>query len=167
MMTFTQPLLQATPADVTVLEIDGNTGLVSRVAGGQTQLRRELPLGVDVLVRQCLKHEPPLPIELEHAIELTEEAVMPLAAQFSGSAGLILQGLGATQIARGLQASGITTTTLTLDEVESLFNRLVAVSLGRPASQETLPMDARFFAALLMLREFMHHLNFAQVTLHI
>ena len=56
-------------------------------------------------------------------------------------------------------------TLLAIDEVETLFNRLVAVSEGRPASQEALPTDARFFAAMLILREFMHHLHFARVTL--
>jgi hypothetical protein len=57
-------------------------------------------------------------------------------------------------------------TVLTLDEVEGLFNRLVAVSQGRPASQEKLPTDTLFFASLLVLREFMHHLRFAEVNLH-
>ena len=166
-MIFGDPLTQTAPDDVTVLEIRGATSLVLRMAGAQALLRREFALGVDALVRQSLRHEPPLPIELEHAIELTEEAVMPLAAQFAGSAGLILQGLGASLIARSLQSGGIAQTALTLDEVESLFNRLVAVSQGLPASQEILPTDARFFAAVLIVREFMHHLNFAQVTLQI
>ena len=126
---------------------------------------RTIALGVETLVRQSLRHEPPRPIELEQAIELTEAAVMPLAAQFAGSPDLILQGLGASLIAHGLAAIGIAQMALTLDEVEALFNRLVSVSQGRPASQERLPTDARFFAALLMLREFMHHLHFEQVTL--
>ncbi|MDR3451208.1 MAG: hypothetical protein P4L96_00220 [Rhodoferax sp.] len=152
-------------ADVTVLEMRGDTSLVQREAAAQTLFRREFPLGVDSLERQSPRHEPPRPIELEHAIELTEEAVMPLAAQFAGSPGLILQGVGAALIAHGLETSGIAQTALTLDEVEALFNRLVSVSQGRPASQETLPMDGRFFAAVLMLREFMHHLHFAQVIL--
>lgn len=164
MMTFSKPLSQAATADITVLEMRGDTTLVLRRAIG---LCREFPLGVDALVRQSLTHEPPRPIELEHAIELTEEAVMPLAAQFAGSAGLVLKGLGASLIARGLESGGIAQTALALDEVESLFNRLVAVSQGRPASQETLPTDGRLFAALLMLREFMHHVHFAKVTLQI
>lgn len=152
-------------ADVTTLEMRGDTSLVLRVAGAQTLFRREFPLGVDSLVQQSLRHTPPQPIELEHAIELTEEAVMPLATQFSGTTGLILQGLGASLIVHGMTAHGITQTALTLDAVEAMFNRLVSVSQGRPASQEPLPTDARFFAAMLILREFMHHLHFAQVTL--
>lgn len=152
-------------ADVTVLELRGDLGLVQRVAGAQTLFCREFPLGVDSLVRQSLRHAPPWPIELEHAIELTEEAVMPLAAQFAHSAGLVLQGLGASLIAQSLETIGIAQTSLTLDEVEALFNRLVSVSQGRPAGQETLPTDPRVVAAMLMLREFMHHLHFAQVSL--
>jgi exopolyphosphatase/pppGpp-phosphohydrolase len=127
--------------------------------------KRTIALGVETLVRQSLRHEPPRPIELEQAIELTEAAVMPLAAQFAGCPDMVLQGLGASLIAHGLAAIDIAQMALTLDEVEALFNRLVSVSQGRQASQERLPTDARFFAALLMLREFMHHLHFEQVTL--
>lgn len=159
------PFTQTAATDVTVLEMRGDTSVVRRVAGAQTLFQREFPLGVDSLVQQSLRHKPPRPIELEHAIEVTEEALMPLAAQFASSAGLILQGLGASLIAHSLVTSGIAQTALTLDEVEALFNRLVSVSQGRPASQESLPTDARFFAAMLMLREFMHHLQFAHVTL--
>lgn len=151
-------------AEVTVLEMRRETCLVQRTAGKQTLLCEEVPLSADALVRQCLRHEPPWPIELEHAIELTEDAVMPLAAQFAGSAGLILQGVGAALIAHRLASAGIAQTALNLDEVEALFNRLVSVSQGRPPAQETLPTDARFFAAMLILREFMHHLNFAQAS---
>lgn len=45
------------------------------------------------------------------------------------------------------------------------FQRLSAVSLGRPISLEGLPASADFAATLLILREFMHHLGFASITL--
>lgn len=155
----------ANTADTTVLEMHADASLVLRIAGTQTLLRRPLPLGVDTLVKHSFRHTPPQPTELEHAIEWTEEAVMPLAAQCAGSTVLQLRGLGAGLIAHSLRCSGLAQTKLTLDEVETLFNRLVLVSQGRPTSQETLPTDARSYAALLVLREFMHHLHFAQVTL--
>jgi len=145
----------------------GNSSVVQRWADPQTPLRTELSLGVDSLVRHSFMHEPPLPIELEHAIELTEDAVMPLAAEFAGDTHFVLQGFGAVVIARSLVATGWARTTLTLEEVETLFNRLVAVSEGRPTSHEALPADGRFFAAMLLLREFMHHLHFAHVTLQL
>lgn len=154
-----------TTADVIALEMRRDTSFVRRFAGEHTLLCKEFPLGVDALVRQSLRHEPPWPTELEHAIELTEDALMPLAAQFAGRPGLILQGLGASLIANTLEASGLSQTVLALDDVESLFNRLVAVSEGRPTSQERLPTEVRSFASMLILREFMHHLRFAEVTL--
>ncbi|NMM04708.1 hypothetical protein [Polaromonas sp.] len=148
----------------TVLELGGNTSAV-RSGEGATPAAKEFKLGVESLVQQCLLHQPPSPIELEHAIELTEDVVMPLASQFATSPLLVLQGMGAQVISKAIQAGGLVQTTLTLDMVESLFNRLVAVSAGRPASQESLPIDKCLFASLLILREFMHHLGFTQVTL--
>ena len=164
-MKFENALTQTMAGGVTVLELGRDTGLVLRKAGEQVRLCKEFALGMDGLVRHCLSHEPPWPVELEHAIDLTEEAVMPLASQFAGTHRLVLQGVGANLIANTLQASGISQTVLTLDDVEELFNRLVAVSQGRPASQEKLPTDVYFFGALLILREFMHHLRIAEVAL--
>lgn len=54
---------------------------------------------------------------------------------------------------------------LTLDALEHVFNRLVFVSQGRPASQEGLPAHAAFAASLLVLRELMHHMPFGSLTL--
>ena len=153
------------PNDVVLLDMGSDISLVQRVAGAQILSSQEVLLGVDALVRQSFRHEPPHPIELEHAIDWTEEAVMPLAAQLVDGSRLTLQGLGAALIADGLKVNDTPQRTLTMDEVEALFNRLVSVSQGRPVSQETLPTDARFFAVILILREFMHHLQFAQVTL--
>lgn len=164
-MTSFTAFAQTSAKQITVLDMCCETSTVQRWVGTPAQMSREFPIGVDSLVRQSLRHEPPQPIELEHAIELTEEAVMPLAALFAGDTDLILRGPGATLIARSLDVAGIAPLVLKLDEVEALFNRLVAVSEGRPASQETLPTDARFFAALLILREFMHHLHFAHLTI--
>jgi hypothetical protein len=54
---------------------------------------------------------------------------------------------------------------MSLEQVEQLFNQLAARSQGRPASQTDIPDDLRFSAALLILREFMHHLQFQRITI--
>ena len=54
--------------------------------------------------------------------------------------------------------------TLSLETMEKTFDRLAAVSLGRPAAHEGLPGSTAFTATLLILREFMHHLKFASIT---
>ena len=145
-MKFGNPCTPTVTADVSILEMRGDTSSVRCVTAPLEE--RTFPLAVETLVQQSLRHEPPQPIELEHAIELTEEAVMPLAAQLAGSPGLVLQGLGASLIARGLAASGIAQTALTLDKVEALFNRLVSVSQGRPGADIQLA-DLRLDGLLL------------------
>lgn len=152
-----------TRSDVTVLDLRAHDSQVHRRTPGRSPVVRAVALGVDTLVGHCLRHEPPWPVELEHAIERTEDVVMPLASGFGGSALLVLKGLGASLVAGPLHAPG--DRSMVLEDVEAHFNRLVAVSQGRPASQEALPIDARFVAALLILREFMHHLNLGQVML--
>lgn len=47
--------------------------------------------------------------------------------------------------------------------MEQTFERLAAVAEGRPVGQEGLPESTEFAAALLILREFMHHLGFSAV----
>jgi hypothetical protein len=162
---------QAAPvAPVHTLEMGSETSQLVFRHGDPTPWVKEYPLGVDTLVRQCFHHALPRPIELEHAIEVTEEVVIAATAthaapQWSDRATLVLAGLGATLLRQALHDAGIVTQVLTTDAVESLFNRVVSLSEGRPASQDALPSDVRFCAALLMLRECMHHLNFQQVML--
>jgi len=52
---------------------------------------------------------------------------------------------------------------LPLGAMEQTFERLAAVAEGRPVVQEGLPESTEFAAALLILREFMHHLGFSAV----
>ena len=159
-----------TPAQaVYTLEMGSETSQLVFRRGDQTLWRKQYPLGIDTLVRQCLPHALPRPIELEHAIEISEEVVIAATAahaapQWSDGATLLLTGLGATLLNQGLHAVGCATQTMSTDAVESLFNRLVSLSEGRPASQDALPSDVRFCAALLLLRECMHHLHFQQVV---
>ncbi len=88
----------------TTLQLGSETSSVLCTEDGQEVLEQELPLGTASLARQWMRHTPPTPLDIEHAIEQTEDVVMPLAAtlarteqlQLSGSgAALILQGVGA------------------------------------------------------------------------
>jgi exopolyphosphatase/pppGpp-phosphohydrolase len=127
----------------------------------------DIRLGVVSLAEQSLGHAPPTPIELEHAIEITEDLVMPLARRYSRSQSLTVTGFAAELVAPALGDAGVHGNSMTLDELEALFNRLVAVSEGRPIRNEALPLHRNFFAAILILREFMHHLGFRTLSLRI
>ena len=52
---------------------------------------------------------------------------------------------------------------LTREEVEALFQRLASASLGDPSALADMPIGGRTAAALLILRECMHHLGYGSV----
>ena len=160
-----QSLTSAMTKLATLLEMHDAHSDVRLSMDGMAPFHASFSQGVDSLLQQSLKHDPPLPGELEHAIELAEEAVMPLAKQFAHGPLLELRGQGATVVSEALAAAGIPADQLSVDEVEGLFNRLVALSMGRPIGQEALAGSRELFAAMLLLREFMHHLGFSVVKI--
>jgi hypothetical protein len=146
---YAQVRAAASPALVTVLCLGAEHSWVAQGQAATPGQIVRLDWGLDLLVRRQLRHSPPLPIELEQAIEWVEDAVMPLASQLARGADLYTD---APALYTGTRA-----------DVEDHFNRLVAVSLGRPGTQESLPCDARTVAAVLVVREFMHHLHFERL----
>lgn len=123
---------------------------------GSSRLQH-LPFGVVTLAERYFRHTPPTALELERAIEEIEPAIMALELHLSPGTTMALDGVEADRLE--LPATG-----LDRDEVERLFQRLASISLGRPASIEGLPVDPRYFAAALVLRELMHHLDVARVV---
>ena len=124
-----------------------------------------MSLGNASLARQRLRHTPPTPLEIEHAIEHTEDVVMPLAAKVLGTVEFAVRGVGAALFLQAVGAAPNATLRWSLDEVEDLFNRIVMVSEGRPSAQEALPTTPEFYAAMVILRESLHHLRFSGVVL--
>ena len=130
-----------------------------------------LPLGGAHTARQFFRGTIPTPLELENAIAAVEDEVHIAHRQLQGllppgqmwapwSADAALHDLATLAgVPRGPHR------VLTLDAMERLFNRLAAVSEGRPAAQEGLPDDPAFAGTLLVLRELMHHLPFASLVL--
>jgi exopolyphosphatase/pppGpp-phosphohydrolase len=134
-------------------------------------VRLYLPLGGARTARQFFRGTIPTPLELENAIAAVEDEVHIAHRQLQGllspgqvwapwSADASLQELATLAgVPPGPQQ------VLRLDAMERLFNRLAAVSEGRPAAQEGLPHDPVFAGTLLVLRELMHHLPFASLVL--
>jgi len=134
-------------------------------------VRLYLPLGSARTARQFFRGAIPTPLELENAIATVEDEVHIAYLQLQGllppgqvwapwSADASLHGLATLA---GVQPGP--QRVLTLDAMERLFNRLAAVSEGRPAAHEGLPDDPAFAGTLLVLRELMHHLPFASLVL--
>lgn len=123
-----------------------------------------LAIGADKTARDHFKHTPPSPLELENAIATVEDEVTRARHMVPAGARLCTTDATIREIARLSGVTEGTTMRLSLDAMERTFDRLTQVSLGRPAAFEGLPANNPFAATLLILREFMHHLQFADIT---
>lgn len=149
----------------TILELGAESSRVLCIEDDRVVLEQDLPLGTASLARQWMRHTPPTPLDIEHAIEQTEDVVMPLAAKLVRTEQLQLRGSGAALLLQAVSAEPDAALPWNLEEVEDLFNRIAMVSQGRPSGQEVLPTAPEFYAAMVILRECLHHLRFGEVLL--
>jgi exopolyphosphatase/pppGpp-phosphohydrolase len=147
----------------TILELGAESSSVLCTEDGRVVLQQTLPLGTASLARQWMGHTPPTPLDIEHAIEQTEDVLMPLAAKLTRTEQLQLSGSGAALISQGVGAAPDAVLNWSLEEVEGLFNRIAMVSQGRPIGHEALPTAPEFYAAMVIVRECLHHLRFSGV----
>ena len=153
-------------AGITRIAIGDLHTRVSVDGGPSPAIDVQLGIGLAQLGRGPFRHQPPSELELESAIAFVEEAVMPLAKVLPPSTKLVSSDAIAVRLLTLAQgASGQATGVLTLQQVEHVFGELVAVSLGRPSSSSGMPTDGPFVSYVLVLREFMHHLAFGDVSI--
>jgi exopolyphosphatase/pppGpp-phosphohydrolase len=141
-------------------------------SGAVAQTLQLFALGSKRTAGEHFKTTPPTALALEHAIQAVEDGVMPLRALIPRNAQLFCADPAVREIALLSGASaGVdggadldAPLRLSLEAMERCFNRLVLVVQGRPAAAEGLPASNAFAAALLILREFMQHLQFADAT---
>jgi exopolyphosphatase/pppGpp-phosphohydrolase len=120
-----------------------------------------LDLGTDSTARLFFRSDLPRPQELERAIDHVEDELMRAVAWAAGRSVLGTD----HALARGLTPThGLTDAVLTRDAVEAAFQRLASGALGDPSALKGLPTGREVAAALLILRELMHHLGFSQVV---
>ena len=143
------------------------TIVVRLEANGQSTEQR-LPVGIRQLAADRFHSALPPPVALENAIMVVEDTLVParqLIRADNSTTELHSSDAAFWQIAAIAGISNKTVAKLGRDAVEQVFNRLVAVLEGRPARLEGLPEKAEFAAALLILREFLHHMDFAAIHL--
>jgi len=110
-------------------------------------------------------HNPPTPGEVENAIQVVEDEVMPLHKLLIPKSNLYTLDGNISEIARLAAFKEYTPgMILARTDLELLFSRLAAIITGRPASQDVLPTTNSFASTLLILREVMHHLAFLDIT---
>ena len=123
-----------------------------------------LAIGAQKTAHEYFKHTPPSPLEIETAIVTVEDEVTRARSLMPSNARLVTTDPAIREIALLSGTASSEVMRLPLEAMERTFDRLAQVSLGRPASSDTLPASTPFAATLLILREFMHHLQFADIT---
>ena len=150
-MTDTQPLL--------TLRFQELTTQVQSAPGADSVVNLALPIAPAPLAREVLRHTPPTPLEIEQAIEWVEDAVMPARARLPEAFELQVEDAPLRELVGSAGADPSTggVARLSIQDVENLFSRLVALSEGRPATQDGLPSDGASATRLIILREVLHH----------
>lgn len=150
---------------IAVLHLGAQQSGLAVGADLQAQAVQLLPLGIQSTALAHFKTTPPTPLALENAIMVVEDVVMPLRSLVPRDAQLFSCDTALREVASVCGVPAQAVMVLSLDALERSFNRLSRVVEGMPAAHEGMPADNGFATALLVLRECMHHLQFAQITL--
>jgi hypothetical protein len=133
--------------------------------GPLPDLLKLLPMGAERTAREQFRSTPPSALAMENAIQLVEDLVMPLRALIPRDAQLFSTDAALRELALLSGLDEQSAMLLSLEAMERCFNRLTYVLEGSSFAQQGLPASNSFAATLLILREFMHHLQFAQIAL--
>lgn len=153
-------LPEGTP--ITVLHIGEQQTAVASGMGAEPDAVLLLSIGSNKTAAEFFQHTPPTPGELENAIMRVEDEVTRARAITAADSTLFSADAAIREIA--LVAGLADQPVLALEAVERTFDQLAAVALGRPAGSAGIPASPAFAARLLILREFMHHLQFSAIT---
>jgi exopolyphosphatase/pppGpp-phosphohydrolase len=138
----------------TSLALDAHRIILASRAAGEVVVA----VGVEDLAAH-FRHAPPTGAELEHAIDVIEDALTATRLGHASRGALTTR----SALLRSLPGLAREGGSLSIDEVESLFQRLALAASGRSTALDGIPADRETAAALLVLRETMHHLGFDRV----
>lgn len=144
--------------DTILLSLGSTRSRVEITGADGTSQTLSLALGLDALTPGPFRRDPPTSLELEQAIMVVEDVLMPLAAHVPPHP--LVQLHSPVPLAEALGSR-----VQSRESIERLFGQLVAMVEGDPLASAQLPRDRRVAAALLILREWMHHLDAGSVAL--
>ncbi len=154
---------EVVPARLTLLHIGERQTVLASGTGREPAVVLALAIGSAKTAADQFRQDPPAPIEMENAIMVVEDEVTRAREAVTGSALYTMDG-AVCQIALIAGVADGREMALSVEAVEQTFDRFSSVVLGRPAASQGRPAGGAFAAILLILRELMHHLKFASIT---
>ena len=153
------------PQAIVVLHLGDDRFMLAWGTGTEPAQLSLLPLGLQELTHRLVPHGHLSEVAIEQTIAEVEDTLMPWHGKLPDFALLFTTDAAVAELAwwAGMPDKA-GAWRLTKETVEHLFNRWVARAQGRPASQDELPTTGRFSATLLVLREWLHHLGFEDIT---
>ncbi|WP_342129207.1 hypothetical protein [Hydrogenophaga sp. OTU3427] len=134
---------------------------MGHTAGAQAGI--SLPLAPARLGRECLRHAPPRPGEIEQAIDVIEDALARVHGHVPGAT-LVSDEPAIRRLLQRLapaQPPGVPG--VAVEQVEAAFQHMASVAMGYPAGPDPLGATAEEAALLILVRELMHHLKFQAI----
>ena len=152
---------------ISILHIDDEFSFI--VQGTETMKPEKIwafDIGTVKTARDFFNNFPPTPGEIERAIQVVEDEVMPLNKLLIPNSVLYSTDADIREIAQyALFEKNQLDILLPRGSMERVFNRLAGIITGLPASQDVLPASIEFAATLLILREVMHHLGYLDIRI--
>lgn len=149
---------------IKVLHIGAEQTSVATGTGAEPDTVHMFSIGSRKTAAEYFQHNPPTPSEIENAIFSVEDALAGARTIIPISSRLFTTDETIRKIALISGVSDQAELNLTCDAMEQTFERFAAATSGRQTSREGIQADVTFTATLLILREFMHHLQFSSIT---
>lgn len=124
-----------------------------------------IPVGFELISSRYFKHTPPNYDDIEYAINFIEdeiEKVVPIIPMNEHH--LVTNTSFIREIAHLCGIEYKHEMKLSRDELEHLFGQYAEIAMGRQPGPNETDISQRFYAQLLIFREFMHHLRFEEIT---
>lgn len=123
-----------------------------------------LSMGWRTIARESFRHHPPSPLDLENAIAAIEDEIARAKALPEAGSRVRTENAFVREIALAAGLPRHPETVLTVTAVEQAFQRLAAQAERGVRPADGLPQGNEAAAALVILRELMHHLGFAALV---
>lgn len=147
-----------------LMSINSSDSFFLYITDGEEQLI-SLPVGYADISARFFKHTPPTPDDIEYAINYIEDEIERIVPRIPKQYLLCSTDDFIRQIAVLCGIENMPAMILPRDQLEDLFGQYAEVSMGRPPRKHETDISPQFYAKLLILREFMHHLKFPELKI--
>jgi hypothetical protein len=162
-MTDANPVLRnIADARFRLIEITDDSVIFRFFKEGREERSLALNLSPAMIAAKFFRHSIPGEAEVEYAINFIEDELMKDASLVNAGERLYVAD---RPLAEALRVPAGGAATLTREAVEEAFTRYALLSMGRSPVYDDIAMDRKKYAAVLIVREILHHLDFGAITL--